>query len=174
MAWMTQVEAEAAVKRNVDADNAPELTDADITALVLATARATVWAASTAYDYGDRVVPTTRAGYVFTASVAGTSGSTEPVWPTLYGGASLWDVRWPHVATFNTGLADGTVEWAASAPDFTELYDVDAATREAWLLRAGRASQEFDIAADGTSLRSSQIYEHYLTMADKYRSVSVA
>lgn len=174
MAWMTQSAAETIVKRNVDFDNAPELTDTDISALVLSTARATVWVALTAYDYGARVVPTTRAGYVFTASQAGTSGSTEPVWPTLYGGASLWDVRWPHVDTFNAGVTDGTVEWAASTPDFSELYDVDAATREAWLLRAGRAAQEFDTAADGTSLRLSQVYEHYLAMADKYRSVSLA
>lgn len=171
---MTQSEAEAQVKLNCDFNNSPELAPADITAIVLRTARASVWAASTHYDYGDRVVPTTRAGYVFTASQAGTSGTVEPDWPTLYGGESLWNLRTPHYETFNTGLTDGTVEWAAQHPDFSEIYDVDRASYEAWLLRAARVAPTYDVSTGEVSLKREQIIGHYLTMADRFRAVSVA
>lgn len=61
------------------------------------------WAATTAYDVGDIVVPTTAVlsetydGFYYVCSTAGTSGSVEPVWPT----------------TVNDTIADGTVVWTA-------------------------------------------------------------
>lgn len=44
------------------------------------------WAASTAYALGDVVRPTTRNGFVYEVTAAGTSSGTEPVsWPTTPG-----------------------------------------------------------------------------------------
>jgi len=40
------------------------------------------WAANTAYSVGDIVRPTTPNGYKYKCTVAGTSGATEPTWPT--------------------------------------------------------------------------------------------
>jgi hypothetical protein len=54
------------------------------------------WAASTGYNVGDRVHPTSGlAGHAYDCITAGTSGTTQPTWPTTVG------------ATFT----DGTVEW---------------------------------------------------------------
>jgi len=53
------------------------------------------WAASQAAALGDAVRPTTRNGYVYECTQAGTTGSSEPAWPTTPG---------------NT-VTDGTVVW---------------------------------------------------------------
>jgi len=43
------------------------------------------WAASTSYNVGDIVIPTTANGYYYVCTVAGTSDSTECTWPTKVG-----------------------------------------------------------------------------------------
>lgn len=59
------------------------------------------WAASTAYSVGDYVLPTAPNGHMYKCTTAGTSGSTQPTWPT----------------TNNGTVTDGTVVW-------TECYSV--------------------------------------------------
>ena len=58
-----------------------------------------VWAASTAYALDAYVMPTqvNQNGWYFQATVAGTSGTTEPTWPNTSGGT----------------VVDGTVTWEA-------------------------------------------------------------
>lgn len=56
---------------------------------------ATAWAASTAYAVGDVVRPTVATGHCYRCIVAGTSGATEPTWPTVNG----------------QNVTDGTVTW---------------------------------------------------------------
>jgi hypothetical protein len=47
---------------------------------------ATAWTATTALDVGDRVEPSAgMGGWVYTVTVAGTTGASEPTWPTTYG-----------------------------------------------------------------------------------------
>jgi hypothetical protein len=66
------------------------------------------WAAATAYAVGDRVVstamlngnPQATANLYFACTVGGTSGGTQPTWPTVAG---------------NT-VTDGTVTWQAAGP----------------------------------------------------------
>ena len=55
----------------------------------------TAWAASTAYTVGQIRRPTVHNGLVYDVTVAGTSGTTEPAWPTAVGGT----------------VADGGVTW---------------------------------------------------------------
>lgn len=55
------------------------------------------WQASTSYSVGDVVRPTTRNGFTYKCITAGTSGSSEPTWPTTAGQT----------------VTDGTVEWEA-------------------------------------------------------------
>ncbi len=56
------------------------------------------WAASTAYSVGDIVVPTTANGYYYECTVAGTSDTAEPTWPTTIGntvadGGATWQCK---------------------------------------------------------------------------------
>ncbi|MBU1349393.1 hypothetical protein KJ781_04975 [Patescibacteria group bacterium] len=59
------------------------------------------WVASTAYVLGNFVVPSTHNGYIYECTTAGSSGTTEPVWPTVVG---------------NT-IADNTVVWTCRGID---------------------------------------------------------
>ena len=61
----------------------------------ISAASATAWAASTAYVLTDVRRPTTSNGFVYVVTTAGTSGSTEPSWPTTAGST----------------VTDGTVVW---------------------------------------------------------------
>lgn len=53
------------------------------------------WATAIAYSLGAAVRPVTRNTFVYEATTAGTSGATEPVWPTTAGGT----------------VVDGTATW---------------------------------------------------------------
>lgn len=70
------------------------------TALSPYSATVPAWAASTAYAAGIQRRPTTRNGFRYTAS-AGTSGATEPTWPT----------------TLDATVVDGTVTWTCALAD---------------------------------------------------------
>jgi len=65
------------------------------------------WQASTSYVVGDivRATTTQASGLVFRCTVAGTSASTQPAWPTDIGST----------------IADGTVTWAAISSVYEEL-----------------------------------------------------
>lgn len=64
-----------------------------------------VWAASTAYASGDYVIPTTfdsisgQQGKIFKCTTAGTSGASQPTWPTSEGGT----------------VTDGTITWTEAS-----------------------------------------------------------
>lgn len=46
---------------------------------------ASAWQVSTAYSLGDVVRPTTRNGYVYEVTTAGSTSASEPTWPTTPG-----------------------------------------------------------------------------------------
>ena len=59
---------------------------------------APTWQASTDYAVGDKVVPTSDNTYYYECTVAGTSGSSEPTWPTTVGdtvtdGSVTWECK---------------------------------------------------------------------------------
>jgi hypothetical protein len=65
-----------------------------------------IWLASHAYLGGQVVSPSTPNGFVFRASVgSGTSGATEPTWPTVPGGA----------------VADGSTAWIAMVSTYNSF-----------------------------------------------------
>ncbi|ROL55630.1 hypothetical protein D9V84_11270, partial [Bacteroidetes/Chlorobi group bacterium Naka2016] len=67
------------------------------------------WAASTAYSVGNIVKPTTATGYWYKCTTAGTSGTTEPTWPTQRGQT----------------VSDNTVVWTciSSEEPINTIYD---------------------------------------------------
>lgn len=62
------------------------------------------------------------------------------------------------------GNAPGTDGWTAT-------YDLNAATAMAWERKAAMvATSKFDVTVDGQTLRRSQVYEHCMAEAKRYRS----
>lgn len=53
------------------------------------------WAATTAYKHGDKVKKVSTNGFIYRCKVPGTSGGSEPTWPT----------------TIGLTVVDGTVTW---------------------------------------------------------------
>jgi len=74
------------------------------------------WTATTAFSVGDIRRATTQTGFglVFRCIVAGTSGSTEPVWPTK-------TYKTDAYASLEGYVVDGTVTWAAISAVSEEL-----------------------------------------------------
>lgn len=182
MAWMDQATALALVKKQCAYDAAPVLTDAEVLEILLRTAHAVVWTPNTAYSYGQKVVPTVRAGYIFEVAVAGTSGAVEPPWPTSYsfsgagysgvGGGTPYPLQ--QYWGLYGGIADGpTLQWVARAPDFDNPYDIHRATYECWLLKGAKASELYNVSVDGQSMSRSDIEKHCQLMADRWAPVLI-
>ena len=70
------------------------------------------WTASTAITAGEVVVPTTMNGHLYICTTAGTTGTTQPTWPTTSGGT----------------VTDGTVVWTEMTPDLEANTSVPEAT----------------------------------------------
>src|SRR4051794_39754986 len=85
-----------AIRASVEADT-PELTGTTEDARIAVGFDPPKRANSTAYGLGQQVVPTTLNGYVYQATVAGTSAGSAPTYPTTIGGT----------------VVDGSVTWTA-------------------------------------------------------------
>jgi hypothetical protein len=97
------------------------------------------WAATTAYALNYRVVPASRNGYVYKVTVAGTSASSAPTWPT----------------TIDTTVTDGTVTWTceATAP-WTPTYGpggLNLAAMRGWEMKFAKLTNNETFSGDGYS-----------------------
>lgn len=108
---------------------------------------ADVWQASTAYAVGDLAEPTTPNGFAFRTTVAGTTGSSEPTWPTTNGntvtdGGVTWEAEtayesggtepaWP--TSLGDTVVDNHVEWTAVrfALQLKDVYRAQQGTTQA-------------------------------------------
>lgn len=119
---------------------------------------ASTWAASTAYKVGDVVMPNPRDGHRYKCIQAGTSGASQP--------------------SFSTGdyarTTDNAVVWEEAGEQFSSVYDVRSAIREAWELKAAKASDRTNFSADGASISAHQTPEFCLRMAQRYGTVAIA
>lgn len=116
------------------------------------------WQASRVYAAGDVVRATgAPAGLYFVAGDAGTSGATEPTWPTAAGG---------------TATNDGTVAtWTAYADSWEPTFDLNRGASEGWLRKAGKVAARFDFAqSEGQRYDRSQLHEHAMKQHRLYKS----
>jgi hypothetical protein len=160
----------------------PTLSDDDLGTLLDGVAGVPVWAAATAYNYGDVVVPTVRNGHRYRCIVAGTSNASEPAWP-LY---TTPDDRTGTTRPFWHGgmgpypgsqVGDGaTLIWLEEGPDpgadFSRAQ-VKRATFRAWLQKAAAASADYDGTVGKNEYLRSQVYQHCLDMAQRYVPISI-
>lgn len=139
----------------------PTVSSRDVEAIVDATARASVWTAATAYIFGNVILPTVRNGHSYMCVIAGTSGATEPIWPTS------------QQATITDGASDPLLKWQEAGPDFDNLYDVRKAAHEIWLQKAAQASQLYATSQSGSKFEHQQVHDHCVKMSEKYASLEI-
>lgn len=87
-----------------------------------------------------------------------TSGATEPSWST----------------SRDSQFTDGNLTWQESGCEYASLWDLVAAARAAWLLKASKAVTCTDFQQDGVSFSASQVYDHCISQANQYTSIWVA
>jgi|SRR6185436_2337244 len=91
--------------------------------LTAADSWATAWAASTAYAVGDIVHPLVTNGHLYICTVAGTSNSSAPSWPTVHRAAVTDNtVTWAEFGTNIVSFDAADAAWAAST--LTARYGV--------------------------------------------------
>lgn len=72
-------------------------------------------------------------------------------------------------------LADITGEWpyltsGSVNTDWTATYDLASAAAEIWEDKAGTVTGHFDFQADGARFDKSQVYDHHMQQARRWRS----
>lgn len=113
----------------------------------------TEWTASTAVSSAQTRVPVRRNGFVYRVSSPGTTGATEPIWPTTIGAT----------------VADGTAAWEcyAAAP-WRWTWDLASAASTGWTWKAAAAAQDVTFQADGSYIFASDLIKNCQRMADLY------
>lgn len=155
----------------------PELTTdegGDLDAILSGNVHATVWTPATKYKLGARIIPTedNRNGRMFKCVRSGTSGDTdedEPVWADFEGwitGATLG------LVTGNLGssvacISDGDVQWVDDGVE-CDLWNIDDAAHDAWMVKSTRASDIHNIIRGGNSYDFEAVYRHCREMANSF------
>jgi hypothetical protein len=141
-------DARTELERLTSASSTPSITS-HIDALLEKHKKAALWEASTAYTVGDVVQPNSPDGHRYICTTAGTSSTTEPEFDTARDAAT----------------ADGTVlVWSEAGPEYTCLWDLNAAAYEGWGLKEAAAICAVDIATGDTKISNSQIFDHIKAM----------
>ena len=117
-----------------------------------------------------------RAGHVFAPLSRFGDDSAYDWFPRCLTAGTLGGVlSVPNVSSWRGyRLGDGTAVWVDDGIAPPDAFDVRAAARAAWLLKASRAAQYFDVKSPGQVFDQSQVYKHCTEMADRFRSVFVA
>ena len=152
---MTEAQALAKLSLLCPSDVYPFLAASEMQSILSDVLRFSTHAVSTTYAAGAKVVPATPNGRLYLCAVAGTSDSTAPVWPTRY-------------TRLSQRIQDGTAVWEDIGPTLAEPYDLSAAARAAWLLKAAKASADIDASDTDASTKASQVQAQCLRMASRY------
>lgn len=113
-------------------------------------ANAGTWASTTAVALNAYKVPTTANTYYYKATVAGTTGSTEPTWPTTVGGT----------------VTDGSVTWTCVAKinaTVTTDYTVNADLGDLFIVVGGGIAEGETLLVDYTKAAASRT-QHKATL----------
>lgn len=166
---MNEAEARADLEDMVAAAVFPTLDADQITRLLRGARRVddngrlpsedTEWEPATVYAVGDVIVPTVRNGHAYRVTDAGTSGATEPTWPTTEGG----------VVTL-----DGVEYTEDSGTVWVGTYELNSAASKGWRIKAGLVSNRHSFGSNQGNYNPEQVHQHCMAMADHYRDKQVA
>ena len=143
----------------------PELDNNQLGNLIDQHKKFSSWEPSTSYAVGDLIVPTIPNGRVYQCIIAGTSTTTEPTFPSI--GYAVGQAFYNYVGTPPNfyGLTFQDNGFITS-----EIYDVRAAAKQAWLLKASIAANLANTDDGKMKVELHQIQENCLQMAGKFRS----
>lgn len=159
---MDAATARARLEMMVQYNVAPTLSSAEIDVLMLMARRTDadgyapydIWATSTIYTVYQYRVPVVSNGRIYQVTTAGTSGASEPTWPTTSGAT----------------VTDGTVVWTDRGLYlWTPTYDLKAAAAAGWEWKAGKVAAKFDLAAGDVKVSLSQQFQQCMAMAKRFR-----
>lgn len=152
---MTEAQALAKLSTLCQHEVYPTLTTAEMQGLLSDAPRFSTHTVSTTYAVGAKVVPSTPNGRLYLCTVAGTTDDTAPVWPTRY-------------TRLSQRIQDGTAVWEDIGPTLAEPYDLSAAARAGWMLKAAKASADIDTGDKDQSTKASQAQTQCLRIANRY------
>lgn len=144
----------------------PELSDNQLGNIIDQHKKFRTWEPNTPYVVGDMVIPTTPNGRVYQCIIAGTSTTTEPSFPQI--GYAVGQAFYNYSA-----LAPGEyygLTWQDNGFITQEVYDVRAAAKQAWLLKASIAANLANTSDGKMKIELHQIQENCIQMAAKFRS----
>lgn len=154
--------------------SAPALTTDEVAAVLARNVLAVRYDAdATSYPPGTVVAPPVDNGHWY-ISVANTQDDSADG-STAYVPAGIDQTDWPIPPfRFPAGgdtVDDGTVTWQWYSPAGDSLWDMRAAARECWLLKAGKSAGCVDASDGGASVKSSQMYAACMQMADRFAPI---
>ena len=143
----------------------PELDNNQLGNLIDQHKKFSSWEPSTSYAVGDMIVPTIPNGRVYQCIIAGTSTTTEPTFPSI--GYAVGQAFYNYVGTPPNfyGLTFQDNGFITS-----EIYDVRAAAKQAWLIKASIAANLANTDDGKMKVELHQIQENCIQMAGKFRS----
>lgn len=143
----------------------PELTDNQLGNLIDQHKKFRSWEPSTPYVVGDMIVPTIPNGRVYQCIIAGTSTTTEPTFPSI--GYAIGQCFYNYVGTPPNFYG---LTFQDNGFITTEVYDVRASAKQAWLLKASIAANLANTSDGQMRIDLHTIQENCLQMAGKFRS----
>lgn len=132
----------------------PTLTATDLEEVLDRNQRAQRWATSLNLTVNRVIMPTVRNGHVYRVIEGGTTGATEPVWPT----------------GDDDTVVDGTATLVEAGVDFANVYNVRSAAEECWALKERKAIT-FTLAGD---TNFAQVVEQCKEQRQSLASVLIA
>lgn len=106
------------------------------------------WLPATVYNVGDIVTPDPRNGVYFTATVGGTSGTTQPTWLS-------------NTALVGQTVADNGITWSLTgAAPWTPTWNLAYGISQGWKMKMGKAVGAYDIQVGGQLMKRSQLLKN--------------
>lgn len=158
---LTLEQAVAKVSRQAGAEQEPVIESSEVRAIVEECGIA-LHAVSTAYTFGDRVLPSTANGRMYRCVVGGTSGETAPVWSGLTCGY------------YGYRFSDGEVTWEDIGPAPSERYDVNLATYKVLLRKKAESPDDMDFSSADEKVSLSQRQKNLDALLKRYEPVYLA
>lgn len=135
-------------------DSEPVLTPDELDRILDKNASGVSWKAGVFYRAGVLTQPTAANQHKYQVIQSGTSGATEPSWPTIEDGK----------------VTDGSVIWQEDGFEHAFAYNNTQAAWDAWNMKMGRASQL--VPTPGVDL--SALFKNCKEMRDSFVEVLIA